>query len=305
MSNLSRLRSLWRNLVHRRRVERELDDEVRGTLEMLAEEHRQAGMSPAEARRAATIQLGRIESLKEQDHGRQGRRVRRDGWIQDVRYAVRLLRRGPLFAVFAIGSLALGIGATGAIFSLFDGIALRRLNVPEPDRLVVASWGKPGARFNYSLPYPQFEAIRQRSTTLEAVCWRSPFGRVAVTVGGEPQAADGVLVSGDYYRTLRLAPALGRLLDRTDDRRGQTVAVLTSCLLAAPLRRADRRDRHDHRAEQSPVHDCRRRARRLLRNGSRTAVRCEHSRPGLPRAERRQAAVERGVYARGSMCWRG
>jgi predicted permease len=226
MSDISRLRSFWRNLVHRGRVERELDDEIRGALEMLVEEHRQAGMSPDEARRAATIQLGRTESLKERIRDvKAGAFV--DGWIQDVRYAVRLLRRGPVFAVFAIGSLALGIGATGAIFSLFDGIALRRLNVPEPDRLVVASWGKPGGRYNYSLPYPQFEAIRQRSTTLDAVCWWSPFGRVAVTVGGEPQAAEGVLVSGDYYRTLRLAPALGRLLDRTDDRRGQTVTVLT------------------------------------------------------------------------------
>ena len=226
MGMLCRLRSLWRNLVHRDRVERELDEEVRGTFEMLADEHRQAGMSQDLARRAATIQLGRTESLKERVRdGKAGAFV--DGWIQDVRYALRLLRRGPLFAAFAIGSLALGIGATGAIFSLFEGIALRRLNVPEPERLVVASFGKAGERFNYSMPYPQVEAIRQRSTTLDAVCWLSGFGRVAVTVGGEPQAADGVVVSGDYYRTLRLAPALGRLLDRTDDRRGQTVAVLT------------------------------------------------------------------------------
>lgn len=222
---LHRIRSLVRNLLHRSRVERELDDEVRGALEMLVEEHRQAGMGPDEARRAATIQLGRTESLKEQVRdAKAGAFI--DGWIQDVRYALRLLRRGPIFAVFAIGSLALGIGATGAIFSLFEAVALRRLNVPEPDRLVVASWGRPGARFNYSLPYPQFEAIRQRSTTLEAVCWHYPFGRVAVSVRGEPEAADGVYVSGDYYRTLRLAPALGRLIDRADDRPGQAVAVL-------------------------------------------------------------------------------
>jgi predicted permease len=227
MSNLPRLRSLWRNLVHRSRVERELDDEVRGAFDLLVAEKIRAGMRPHEARRAATLGLGRVETLKEQVRDvKAGAFI--DGWIQDVRYALRLLRRGPLFAVFAIGSLALGIGATGAIFSLFDGIALRRLNVPEPGRLVVASWGKPGpARFNYSLPYPQMEAISQRGTTLEAVCWFTPIGRVAVGVNGEPAAAEGILVSGDYYRTLRLAPALGRLFDRTDDRRGQTVVVLT------------------------------------------------------------------------------
>jgi putative ABC transport system permease protein len=225
MSELSRLRSFWRNLLHRGRIDSEIDDELRATFDAIEQEHRQAGLSPEDARRAATIQFGRVESLREQVHDvKAGAFV--ESWIQDVRYALRLLRRGPLFAVFAIGSLALGIGATGAIFSLFDGIALQKLDVPEADRLVVASFGKPGTRFNYSLPYPQFEAIRQRSTTLEAVCWLYPLGRVAVSVGSEPQAADGVLVSGDYYRTLHLAPALGRLLDRSDDRRGQTVAVL-------------------------------------------------------------------------------
>ena len=222
---LTRIRTLWRNLVHRDRVERELDDEVRAALEMLIEEHRQAGMSPDEARRAAAIQIGRTESLKERIRDVKAGAFL-ETWVQDVRYAVRLLRRSPAFAVFAIGSLALGIGATGAIFSLFDGIALRRLNVPEPDRLVVASIGKPGARFNYSLPYPQFVAISQRSTTLDAVCWLTPLGRVAITVKGEPEAAEGLYVSGDYYRTLRLTPALGRLIDRADDRTGQTVAVL-------------------------------------------------------------------------------
>jgi predicted permease len=226
VAGFSRLRSLWRNLVHRRTVDDEISEELRATFEALEEEHRRSGMSGPEARRAATLQLGRVQSLKEQVHDvKAGAFV--ESWVQDVRYALRLLRRGPLFAVFAIGSLALGIGATGAIFSLFDGIALRRLNVPEPDRLVVASWGKPGAQYNYSLPYPQFEAIRQHSTTLDAVCWLSPLGRVAVTVEGESQAAEGLYVSGDYYRTLRLAPALGRLLDATDDRPGQTVAVLT------------------------------------------------------------------------------
>jgi predicted permease len=225
MSKLSRLRSLWRNLVHRRTVERELDEELRGTFEALTEEHRRQGMTAEAARRVATLQLGHVTSIKEQVRDVKAGAFL-EGWIQDVRYALRLLRRGPLFAAFAIGSLALGIGATGAIFSLFDGIALRKLDVPESDRLVVASFGKPGGRFNYSLPYPQFEAIRQRSTTLDAVCWLSPFGRVSVTVGGEPQPADGVLVSGDYYRTLRLAPALGRLLDAADDRPVQTVAVL-------------------------------------------------------------------------------
>ena len=97
MAGLSRLRSLWRNLVHRDRVERELDAELRATFEALEEEHVRSGMSGPEARRAATLQLGRVQSLKEQVHDvKAGAFV--ESWIQDVRYALRLLRRGPLFA---------------------------------------------------------------------------------------------------------------------------------------------------------------------------------------------------------------
>src|SRR5436190_749745 len=225
MSKLSRLRSLWRNLVHRGRVDRDLDDEVRGMFDLLVDEKRGSGLTHEQARRAAMIQLGRPDALTERIRDVKAGAFL-ETWVQDVRYAVRLLRRGPLFATFAIASLALGIGATGAIFSLFDSIALRRLNVPEAGRLVVASWGEPGGRYNYSLPYPQFEAIRQRSTTLDSVSWHYPFGRVAVGVHDDAETADGVYVSGDYYRTLRLAPALGRLIDRADDRPGQTVAVL-------------------------------------------------------------------------------
>jgi macrolide transport system ATP-binding/permease protein len=222
---LSRLRSLWRNLVHRGAVDRELDEEVRGTFEALEEEHRRAGLAPEEARRAATIQLGRFESIKEQVRDVKAGAVIETSY-QDVRYAVRLLRRSPVFAVFAIASLTLGIGATGAIFSLFDGIVLRTLPVPEAGRLVVASFGGPDGRFNYNLPYPQFDAIRRRSTALEGVFALLPLGRVTVTAGGDPETAAGVYVTGDYYQTLRLTPALGRLLTRADDRPGQSTAVL-------------------------------------------------------------------------------
>jgi predicted permease len=182
-------------------------------------------MDPGAARRAAIVALGRPEALKERIYdARAGALL--GSLHQDVRYAVRVLRRSPVFTVFALASLALGIGATGAIFLLFDAVALRPLDVPEPDRLVLASFGSLGGRLNYSMPYPQFEAIRQRATMLDGIFALSPVDRVTVTSGGEGEAASGVLVSGDYYRTLRLAPAVGRLLDAADDRDGQAVAVL-------------------------------------------------------------------------------
>jgi predicted permease len=225
MSNWTRLRHLSRNLVHRDRVERDLDDELRGTLAMLQQEYQQAGLAPEAARRAALLQLGRVESLKEQVFDVKAGAFA-VGFAQDVRHALRLLRRSPLFAAFAVASLMLGIGATGAIFTLFDAIALRAIDVPEPDRLVVASITSPGRRPNYSVPYPQFDAIRQRTTTLEGIFWINPFGRVNLSGNDGADTANGVYVSGDYYRTLRLTPALGRLLDAADDRSGQHVAVL-------------------------------------------------------------------------------
>ena len=222
----ARVRSLWRNLVHRDRVERDLDDEIRGTFQMLVDEKLRAGFTRADARRAAAIELGQIDSVKSEIRDiRAGALVERVAL--DIRYGARLLRRAPLFTVFAIVSLALGIGATGAIFALFDGIVLRKLPVSEPDRLVVASWGRPGGNYNYSLPYPQFDEIRQRSTTLEGVYAMYPFGRVTVAFRAEPHIAQGIHVTGDYYRTLRLSPALGRLIGPVDDRPGEAVAVLS------------------------------------------------------------------------------
>ena len=223
--NRSRIRSLWRNLIHRDAVDRELDEELRATFDTVEEEYVRAGLTPQEARRAAVVALGRVESLKERVSDAKGGAFIATA-ARDVRYAVRVLRRGPLFATFAIASLTLGIGATGAVFTLVDAITLRSLPVPDAHQLVVASFGSPGRNPNHSLPYPQFEAIRQRATTLDGIFATYPFGRVTIAGPDGADAANGVYVSGDYYRTLQLTPALGRLLDAADDRPGQHLAVL-------------------------------------------------------------------------------
>jgi hypothetical protein len=230
MSSWTRVRHLWRNLVHRDQVEREVDEEVRATLAALEDEQRHAGLAPDAARRAAAIQLGRVESLKDQIHDVKAGAFAA-AFALDARHALRLLRRGPLFGGFAIASLGLGIGATAAIFTLFDAIALQKLPVPEHDRLVVASFGtpsiaSPGRPYNYSMPTPQFDAIRERTTTLDGIFATYPFGRVTVSGRDGAEAAYGVFVSGDFYKTLRLTPAAGRLIDAQDDRPGQQVAVL-------------------------------------------------------------------------------
>src|SRR5262245_50570352 len=136
MAFRSRLSSLRRNLFHRARAERELDDELRGYVEMLAEEKEARGMSPAEAGRAARIEAGGVEQVKE---------LVREAWmgafldtlLRDVRYGARTLARNPAFTVAVVLALALGIGATTAVFSVVDAVLLRPLPYHDPGRLVV------------------------------------------------------------------------------------------------------------------------------------------------------------------------
>ena len=189
--------------------EEDLDRELRAHLELEAEEQRESGLPP---RKPATPHSApsatRPWSRRTPAPCGDGRPWSRGAWLQDFRHGLRLLRRSPVFTVFAVGSLGLGIGAAVAVFQLFDAIVLRRLPVPEPAQLVVASFGGgPPARFNYSMPYPHFEEIRRRNTTLAGIFATNPFGRVNVTFRGEPAIAEGIYVSGDYYPTLRLTPA--------------------------------------------------------------------------------------------------
>ena len=149
--------------------------------------------------------------------------------MQDVRLGLRMLARSPVFSVFAITSLTLGVGAAAAIFSLLNAIVWRQLPVREPGRLVAASIIHPRAGANSWLPYPQFAAMRDRGTTLEGLFAVAPL-RVAIAAGADAAIADGLYVSGDYYRTLGIAPSTGRLFTPDDDRPGNASAVISHAL---------------------------------------------------------------------------
>jgi hypothetical protein len=131
MSVTSRLRSLWRSLLHRNRVERELEDELRGMFDLLVDEKRRAGLRAEDAHRAATLELGRVAAIKDEIRdARTGAFV--DTFLRDIRYAWRGMRRDPRFTIVVVFSLAIGIGSTTAVFTVFNVALLQPLSVPEP-----------------------------------------------------------------------------------------------------------------------------------------------------------------------------
>jgi hypothetical protein len=132
---LRRVKAVWEYLAHRRPFEAELDEEIRSQFEMLVDRLRARGMSEAEARRAARIGFEGVEAVKENERGAMaGNGI--DTFFQDLRFGWRAFRRNPVFTAVTAATLALGIGVTAAIFSVFYGILLHPLPYEKPEQLV-------------------------------------------------------------------------------------------------------------------------------------------------------------------------
>jgi putative ABC transport system permease protein len=222
---LSRTRHLLRRLLRRAQVEQELDDEVQGYLEALVERGVASGLAPDEARRRARLAMEGAEQVKQQV-----REARVAAWLettfQDLRQGWRGLRRSPGFTAFAALTIALCLGANAAMFSLVDGVLLKSIEYPEPER-IVQLWEKPprGARNGISAANYLDWAAQSRS--FEAIAAQAG-AHMTYTDGGEPRSVRVGRVSAGYFDVFAARPALGRTFARDEDQPDRAaVAVLS------------------------------------------------------------------------------
>jgi len=230
---ISRLKSWLRAITHRNRVESQMEDEILFHLEARAADLTQQGLSPREAMRRARIEFGAIPTHK--DAMRHSLNLRwGDDLRADLNYAARTLRKSPGFAVIAVISFALAIGANTTIFSYANQMLFVRLAVPHPEQLRVfrllgddhlAIRGLSGNDFYVSeghvhlglFPYPSYRELRQQNHFVEDIVAFMQLEDVDITAAGTPEVGKAELVSGNFYSQMQVKPQIGRPIEVTDD----------------------------------------------------------------------------------------
>jgi predicted permease len=218
MTWLHRALSVLPWVFRRSKVERRLDDELRMFVEMSAAEKIRAGDSPGEARRQALIELGGLEQAKEHVRtGRHGGSLDEIG--QNIRYALRMLGKNPGFTAVIVLTLALGIGANTAIFSIIDSLLLRPLPVQDPSRLALVTDTSDGGQESWT--YAIWEQIRDRRDAFAGTAaWATADASFSLSQGGETEVVNGIWVSGEFFDVLGVPAARGRTFSAADDIRG-------------------------------------------------------------------------------------
>src|SRR5215472_17020941 len=202
-----------------------VEDEIQFHVDMAVESYLREGLAPEEARRRALAEFGGLQQIRERYHDQKGVPML-ETTFQDLRYGFRVLAADRSFTAMAVLSLALGIGANSAIFSLLYALMLRQLPVPNPGELVhvhITIAGKPSDSFSY----PVIQALAERKDLFTAL---GGFSGNVFTVGpaSAPVRTPGAWASGGFFAALQLTPAAGRLLTPDDDRPGAPLAAVIS-----------------------------------------------------------------------------
>jgi len=223
----TRLRTFLRSVFRREKFEQEMQAELRFHIESYADDLVRQGMPREQALRRARIEFGAVEAQKEECRASLGLRLW-DELRADVRYALRAMRKNPGFTAVAVLTLALGIGANTAIFTLVDALVLRMVPVERPQELYQVQWRRPqGGRPGTSLSNSLWENLRARQDVFTSIAsWGQQDFNLATS--GAVQRANGIWVSGEFFAMLGVTPAAGRLITTADDQPGCTpVAVLS------------------------------------------------------------------------------
>jgi len=221
----ARLTSLLHNLLHKQREERELDEEVRAHQQLLEDEKIRAGMDPQEARRQARLELGGVEQVKEQVREMRAGHFLETLW-QDLRFGTRMLRKNPGFTTTAVLTLALGIGATTAIFSVVDSVLLHPLPYPQPDR-IIAVWQKIPNENRVPFSAPEFLEWAKMTRVFESLAAVTGSG-FTMTGRGDPEMFLGQRATPSLFSVLGAQAMLGRTLSSEDARPGHDHVVVLS-----------------------------------------------------------------------------
>src|SRR5882762_8686071 len=227
---MSLLRSMaggLRALFRKKRVDTELDDELRSFLEMAAEEKMKQGTSREEALRAVRLEHGNLEAAKEI--------IRSAGWEslvetlwQDLRFALRTLRKSPGFTAVAVLTLALGIGANTAVFTVVNGVLLRPMPFPEADRLFLVSLAPRGGPFEWQpgISDRDYLAFRDQDQAFENVASFTKGTTANLAGAGDPVQIPVAYVTTQFFATLRTNPEIGRGFLAGEDEPGRDNVVL-------------------------------------------------------------------------------
>jgi predicted permease len=224
----SDLRVRFRSLFRRTTITQEIDQELQFHLEQQMEKYVRAGLTREQATRRVRLEFGGLTQIREDCQEARG-----VGFVehirQDVRYAMRMFGRTPGFTVVVVMTLALGIGANSAVFSLINAVLLKMLPVKDPEQLVKFSKIQPVYGQNDGFSYPEVERFQRETQTFSGLFAFANLGGVNVEVKGHGEIANGQVVSGNYFSTLGVSAILGRTISPADDQLagGSTVAVIS------------------------------------------------------------------------------